>query len=353
MNLISKEFLATKLDRKGVLILSEMAGAANELGEAIIVNPNNKEEVARSLKDALEMSEDEQIERNWTMQMRLQRYDIGLWASDFLTGLTNVKCVQNQLRAKRLTGKMKKKLVADYRKSVNRLILLDHDGTLVPFTTEPEQARPDRRLLRWLSALGDNRQNELVIVSGRARDVLDRWFGGLGIGLIAEHGVWLARKPGKWEMLETITNDWKDKVRPILELHVDRTPNTFIEEKDYSLAWHYRKADIELAKIRARELKDAVLQHAANLNLGVLEGSKVIEVKNAGINKGQAARRWLSKRKWDFVLAIGDDWTDENTFAELPESAYSIKVGWAPTRARFNVDSVVDARQLLQELVGG
>lgn len=353
MNLISKEFLATKTDRTGVLILSEMAGAANELGEAIIVNPNNKEEVAKSLKEALEMSEDEQIERNWIMQMRLKRYDVRRWAHDFLDTLSNIKKVQTELRGKKLTDGMKNRLLRDYRKSAKRLLLLDYDGTLVPFGEKPEKVRPDDALLEQLESLIRTPKNEVVIISGRDKDTLEKWFNILNIGLMAEHGVWLREKGGDWEMVEPLRNDWKEDIRPILELYVDRTPGSFIEEKEFSLVWHYRKADLELATVRARELKDALLQLIANLNLGVLEGSKVLEIKNAGINKGLAALRWLSKKRWNFILAIGDDWTDEDTFTVLPESAYSIKVGWGCTRAKFNVDSVLNVRSLLGELLGG
>jgi len=353
MNLIAKEFIATKTDKRGVLILSEMAGAANELGEAIIVNPNNKEEVANSLKEALEMSEDEQIERNWIMQMRLKRYDVARWANDFMERLSSVKKVQSELCAKRLTHGMRLKLLNDYFRNRERLILLDYDGTLVPFGEKPEKVKPDDQVLWLLESLSRDPKNEVVVISGRDRNTLEKWFSDLNIGLMAEHGVWIKEKGGYWELAKPLRNDWKDEIKPILELFVDRTPGSFIEEKEFSLVWHYRKADLELAEARARELKDALLNLTANLDLGVLEGSRVIEIRNAGINKGQAALRWLSKKKWGFILAIGDDWTDEDTFAVLSESAYSIKVGLTPSRARFNLDSVSDVRSLLRELVGG
>jgi len=352
MNLIAKEFLAAKTDRIGVLILSEMAGAANELGEAIIVNPNNKEEVAKSLKEALEMSEDEQIGRNWTMQMRLRRYDVTRWAHDFMDTLSSIKKVQAELRGKNLGDGMKMKVLRQYRRARKRLLLLDYDGTLIQFGEKPEKAKPDDELLDTLQALVRISKNEVVIISGRDKDTLEKWFNILNVGLMAEHGVWLKEKKGSWEMLEPLRNDWKEDIRPILELYVDRTPGSFIEEKEFSLVWHYRKADLELATIRARELKDALLQLTANLNLGILEGSRVIEVKNAGINKGHGAVHWLSKKRWDFIVAVGDDWTDEDTFSVLPESAYSIKVGPGTSRARFTVDSVTRVRSLLKEFVG-
>ena len=351
MNLIAKEFVATKADGKGVLILSEMAGASKELGEAIIVNPNNQEEIAQALKVALIMPEEEQIERNRIMQKRLQRYNVVRWGTDFIDALSSIKKIQVELSVRKLTSETQKKLTRSYSESDNNIILLDYDGTLVPFAEKPQKAKPDEELLSLLNALGKDTKNEVVIISGRDRDTLDKWFGNQKISLIAEHGVWIKDRGKPWETIEPLRDDWKEQMRPVLEWYEDRTPGSFIEEKDFSLVWHYRKVDPKLASIRAGELKDALLQLTANLNLGVLEGSKIIEIKSVGINKGRAVLHWLSKTAWDFILAIGDDWTDEDLFAVLPESAYSIKVGMSPSKAKFNLDSVTDVRLLLKQLV--
>lgn len=352
MNLIAKEFIASKRDGRGVLVLSEMTGAAKELGEAIMVNPNNREQVAEALKEALEMPEEDQIERNRIMQIRLQRYDVIRWANEFVDKLLETKKAQRELGQRRLTQQMRNSLIDHYLKSKRRLILLDYDGTLIPFVVRPERARPDERLLELLRLLSHEPKNEVVIISGRDKATLENWFGSLNMGLVAEHGVWIKERGGNWEMIEPLKNDWKEEIRPILEIYVDRTPGAFIEEKEFSLVWHYRMADPELGEVRARELKDALLQLTVNLNLGVLEGNKVIEIKNIGINKGRAALRWIKKEKWGFILAIGDDWTDDDVFAVLPELAYSIKVGLGPSRARFNLDSIMDIRLLLEELGG-
>ena len=350
MNLIAKEFLATKTDRRGVLILSEMAGASKELGEAIIVNPNNQEEIARAINEALIMPEEEQIERNRTMQKRLQRYNVVRWGTDFMDALSGVKKIQLRLEVRKLTEETQKKLIKAYSLSDNNIILLDYDGTLVPFAEKPQKAKPDDELLSMLNVLGEKAKNEVIIISGRDKETLDKWFGHRKLCLIAEHGVWIKDRGKPWETIEPLRDDWKEQMRPVLEWYEDRTPGSFIEEKDFSLVWHYRKADPELASVRARELKDELLQLTANLNLGVLEGSKIIEIKSVGINKGRAALHWLSKGDWGFVLGIGDDWTDEDLFAILPESAYSIKVGHSPSKAKFNVDSVWEVRSLIKEL---
>jgi len=353
MNLVAKEYTTTKTDGKGVLILSETAGAAQELGEAIIINANNQEEIAQALAKALEMPEQEQIERNRIMQKRLRRYDVVQWANEFMDKLLYTKKLQQEMEEKSLTSEMQRKLASDFQESGKALLLLDYDGTLVPFAPKPAEAMPGANLLRLLEKLAKNPRTEVVLISGRDKDTLEGWFGGLNVGLVAEHGVWIKEKGGEWETIETLTSEWKEEVHPILESWVDRTPGSFIEEKEFSLVWHYRKSNPRLGELRARELMNNLSDITANLNLQVLEGSKVVELKNTDINKGRAALRWTSREKWDFILAIGDDWTDEDTFKALPSTAWSIKVGFGNSAARFSLSSPSKATSLLRKLVGG
>jgi trehalose 6-phosphate synthase/phosphatase len=351
MNLIAKEYLATKTDGRGVLILSETAGAAKELGEAITINVNNQEEIAIALEEALAMPEEEQIERNKIMQKRLQHHTVMRWAEEFVDRLHHVRKLQEGIKAKALTQKKKTKLVSKFQKSRRRLILLDYDGTLTPFARTPEKARPTNELLSLLEELAESPKNELVITAGRDKKTMEEWFGGLNVGLIAEHGA-LAKEKGRgWEMVETLTSNWKEEVRPILDLYVHRTPGSFIEEKRFSLAWHYRKAEPNIGDLRARELVNDLLNLTANLNLQVLENNKVVEVKNAGVNKGRAALPWISKEEWDFILATGDDSTDEDVFKVLPAIAWSIKVRFSVSSAKFNLNYTSQVRALLKEMI--
>jgi len=353
MNLVSKEYTTTKIDGKGVLILSETAGAAQELGEAIIINANNQEEIAQALAKALEMPEQEQIRRNRIMQKRLRRYDVLRWADEFTDKLLYTKQLQREMEEKILSYELKEKLASDFQKSTKALLLLDYDGTLVPFSPKPFDAMPGASLLRLLKKLTRNPGNEVVLISGRDKDTLGNWFGGLNVGLVAEHGVWIKEKGGTWETIEDLTSEWKEKVYPILESWVDRTPGSFIEEKEFSLVWHYRKADPKLGELRARELINNLSSITSNLNLHLLEGSKVVEVKNTDINKGRAALRWILREEWDFILALGDDWTDEDTFKVLPSTAWSIKVGFGATVARFSLSSPHKTTSLLRKMVRG
>ena len=350
MNLVAKEFIAAKTDGKGVLILSEMAGAASELGEAVIVNANNKSAIIAAIKEALEMPAEEQVERNRLMQDRLRRYNITRWARDFMESLADTKRAQERLSVSRLSNAGRQNLLADYQKAQKRLFLLDYDGTLLGFVGRPDKASPDEKLLALLRDLAKEPRNELVIISGRDRQTLSRWLGELDVSLIAEHGARIKAKDGDWRTIEPLENKWKDTIRPILELYADRTPGSSIEEKDFSLVWHFRRSDPELAYLRSQELKGAVLNLTANLDVGVFEGSKILEVKNISVSKGLAARVWLKKQQWDFILAVGDDYTDEDLFSALPDKAYSIKIGPGVSKARFNLDTVNNFRDLLGEM---
>jgi trehalose 6-phosphate synthase/phosphatase len=351
MNLIAKEYLASRSDGTGVLILSEVAGAAGELGESIIVNPNDLEEVVAGLKKALEMSEHEQVNRNQIMRQRLARYDVVRWASDFLKKLHSIRESQAKSDSKLFSRTMTDDFVKDYQNASNRLILLDYDGTLVPFVMRLEDARPGKELLDALNRLSRTSSVDLVVASGRDRKTLDRWLGQLSIGLIAENGIWMKKSGNGWRVTTQLTPNWKPQIFPILEVFMDRLPGAFIEEKEYSLVWHYRKADPESGSILAKELADYLINITANMNLQVTQGSKIIEIGNAGISKGVAAGFWLSEKKYDSILAIGDDMTDEDLFKALPESAYTIKVGTSQSHARLYVESYLEVLTLLNRLV--
>jgi trehalose 6-phosphate synthase/phosphatase len=193
-----------------------------------------------------------------------------------------------------------------------------------------------------------------VIISGRDKETLGRWFPAeeWNIDIVAEHGVWFREPGGDWNMIEQINKEWMESIRPILEFYVDRTPRSFIETKNYSLVWHYRDTDPDLGSQRSWELKDELKALVANLNLEIMDGDKVIEIKNSGINKGRASLIKIGDIEYDYMLAIGDDWTDEYTFDSLPDKAYTIKVGTKTTKADYYVEGVRDVRKILVELAG-
>ncbi len=349
---MAKEYIASRVNQTGVMIISEMAGVSKEMGEAININPNNESEIAEAIYNALNMPVEEQQERMKILQKRISRYDVFKWAGEFVKALRKVEGIQKNYLAKLVTPNIRKELKDKYMKAKKRAIFLDYDGTLVSFKNDPQAATPDNPLHEILDKLENDKKNTITIISGRDRETLDKWLGKHHVNLIVEHGVWLKNNGQDWTMLDNINSNWKPMIRPLMETYVDRTPGTFIEEKNYSLVWHYRKAEPEQGELRANEIKDELRNMIANYNLEIMEGNKVIEVKTGGINKGVAALRFLKDQKFDFVMAIGDDWTDEYMFRELPKSAVTIAVGLKNTAASYKVESVNSVRSLLKVLAG-
>ncbi|MCF8714765.1 bifunctional alpha,alpha-trehalose-phosphate synthase (UDP-forming)/trehalose-phosphatase [Joostella atrarenae] len=351
MNLVAKEYIATRTKQDGVLILSEMAGASKEMNEALLINPNNFEEIADAIKQALIMPVEEQIARNKILQERLERYSVEKWAHEFMKSLNATKNLGQVIVAERLKNTLQEQMISEYKDAESSLILLDYDGTLAGFQDNPKNAKPDEDLFKLLDQLNNKPNTDMVIISGRDKETFEDWFANKDYSLITDHGVWLKKKSTDWEPLERLKSDWMENIRPILETFVDRTPGTFIEEKKYSLAWHYRKADPELAQIRTMELNTVLTSLISNNDLTVLQGNKVIEIKSSSVNKGRAVSRLLATKGYDFIFTIGDDWTDEYMFEEVPEGSYTVKVGFKKTKAKYYVKDTFEVRDVLKKFI--
>jgi trehalose 6-phosphate synthase/phosphatase len=350
MNLVAKEYIASKNDiGKGVLILSEMTGAATELSDAILVNPHDTYDIVKAIKTALIMPEQEQALRLKNMQAGLKKYAVDYWAANFLKELDRHLHNRRQFHINKLEESIKTVIFDAYQHSKKRLIILDYDGTLMPFHVDPLAVFPDTDLIDLLLRLNADPNNRMVINSGRDKHTLEDWLGNLGIDLAAEHGVWL-KDSTEWRRTPGLSSDWKNDVRAALENIVERTPGSFIEEKEFSIAWHYRQIDKDLGEKRLREFRDVLLYLTANTELHVLEGNKVVEVKHAGVTKGKATLNWLQMDDWDFILAIGDDKTDEDMFRVLPPEAFSVKIGMENSEAKYHLVNTLDVRDFLTQL---
>ncbi|QCR22784.1 bifunctional alpha,alpha-trehalose-phosphate synthase (UDP-forming)/trehalose-phosphatase [Pontibacter sp. SGAir0037] len=351
MNLVCKEYVASKLDQKGVLILSEMAGASKELSEAMLINPNDINQLVEALRQALTMPEEQQKLSMSHMQDSLKRYNIHHWVSMFMDRLSYVKIKQMSMATSYLDEATFHELRDSYDTASTRLFFLEYDGALVDFKSKPLMARPDEELMALLEKLSSNPRNKVVVVSSRDKDNMQDWLGHLKIDIIAEHGVWVKQSDTGWQTMLSLMDDWKRDIRLIMDLYVDRTPGSFIEEKDYALVWHYRRVETGLGELRARELVSHLNFLASNSNLQVLDGQMAVEIKANEINKGRATSRWLNMYPHDFVLAIGDDWGDEEIFKSMPREAYTVKIGNAYSVAKYHLDTCSEARKLLGRLV--
>lgn len=350
MNLVSKEFIASRRDDDGVLILSEMAGASKELTEALIVNPNNLGEMYRAIIQALEMPLEEQQTRMRSLKAVVKKFDINHWVKIFMDKLHEVKLQEVSRQTKHVGETLTKVFVDKKAEADSSLFFLDYDGTLTGFSSDINKVSPDEELLSILNNLDKKKNTSIVIISGRDHETLEKWFGHLPFDMIAEHGAWVKSQQTGWTSLAGLSDKWKKKVRLMLEVYSDRTPGSFIEEKKYSLVWHYRKVEAGLGEMRANELISNLRYLLRGKRLQVMPGNKVVEIKNSDINKGKAALAYLYHHKSDFVIAFGDDHTDEDIFTALPDNAYTVKVGGSKSAAKYYLRNVDEVRGLLKKL---
>lgn len=350
MNLVAKEYVAVKGDNPGVLILSEMAGAAAELQSSILINPNDIKQIENAILQALNMPCSEQIRRIKKMQVTLSKYTVKKWASDFVNNLLTVYDKNRVLNHKEINDS-NIKLISDlFRNASHRLLLFDYDGTLVGFKEDPEEAFPDEEILEFLYRLISDNKNYVVIISGRDKATLEKWFGNLNIVLVAEHGA-ATKENGIWQELIQKVN-WDDEIISILNEFVDKTLGSHLEIKKTALVWHFRNVDEGLAVLREQQLINTLISPCNRCGLQIMRGNKILEIKSPVCSKGIEIKRLLENRQYDFILAIGDDVTDEDMFRALPDNAFSIKVGTISYGAKYNIPLQKDVFPFLHTIFG-
>lgn len=353
MNLVAKEFIASKPKNDGVLILSETAGAAQELTDALLVNPKKRSTMVSALQKAVGMPKKELRQRLGTMHQQIATHTVQSWAKTFMGTLQKpVPGTPGLRRTRPLSREREQDLIDSFRAAQQRVILLDYDGVLSPFADKPEDAKPTKAVVNMLRRLSAQTRLSVALVSGRNKDDLQAWFGDLPLTLIAEHGAFIRKFGHKnWRSTTTSSDDWKNEVELQMEKYAALTPGAFVEMKHHSAVWHYRKATPYHAQKYLIILKRVLAKTAKKYGLEVRSGNKILEVKPSGINKGSAALSQLTGNP-DFVLAIGDDYTDEDMFTVLPVTAYTVKVGRGFSEARYRVSNVERVHALLRKLAG-
>lgn len=350
MNLVAKEYLACKRDGNGVLILSEMAGAAIELQDAVIINPNDTDEIEKSILKALTMSQEEKAKRLGKMQKHISRHNVKKWANDFVKELQSIK-FQNKEILQKIVGKRQlTEIKNQYDSSHARLLLLDYDGTLSPFVKNPKDAKPTAELLKLLKEIAADKKNRVVINSGRNHEILDEWFNDLDIDFAAEHGAFY-KEDGIWYKNLEEKIKWDDEIIDIIEHTIEKTPRSKMEVKNTALVWHFREVDVWLAELREKQLINALIGPCSRLNLQIVPGNKIVEIKPFDFNKGSEVSRLLSQKDYDFTLAIGDDTTDEDMFHALPKNGVSIKVGGFSPAAKYRIPHQSSVIPFLKKLI--
>ncbi len=351
MNLVAKEYLACQRDHSGPLILSEFAGAAEELFHALLVNPYDAQAVADSVTRALAMPPEEKRARNEPMRARIKEHDAQHWAASFIEELARLQPdtpVPESTDLSAACAELARTLADGGRVG----IFLDYDGTLREIVRDPAAATPDGELLALLESLAARPGIDVTVISGRSADDLQKMFGDRPFGLIAEHGA-SERAPGsgEWQALDARTgDDWKEQVRPILRLATGATPGSFVEEKRTSLVWHYRASDPEFGAWKANQLVDELGAVMSNDPVQVRHGKKIVEIVSTRVNKGLAVANILAAKCYAGVVCAGDDQTDESMFALEAPGLVTIKVGDGATQASNRLPTPAALRRFLGRL---
>jgi trehalose 6-phosphate synthase/phosphatase len=351
MNLVAKEYVACHRGSDGALLLSEFAGAAAEMGEAFLVNPYDEERTASVLERILELPVEERQDRMALLYRRIQRNNVFRWADRFLLMLAASS--DHVARTDRPEDLPVADAVEAFRAATSRLLLLDYDGTLVPYAARPREAIPPAHVLSLLTSLAGEPGTTLALVSGRSRFDLETWFGRIDqLWLVAEHGAAVRPPGGAWELVRGgPPPEWKKKVLPLLEHYLDRTPGSLIEEKEFALVWHHRLADPEFGEWLANELVATLDEMLADSELQAIRGQKTVEVRLVWANKGSVVDRLEAEnRDATFRLAMGDDRTDEDLFERLRDRAWTVRVGEGPSTARYSVRTPAEVCSFLGKL---
>lgn len=341
MNTTSLEYIVCQQTNHSPLILSEFSGTAGTLPSAIHINPWDLVGVAGAIDKALQMPAEQRKEQHLKLYKHVITNTVATWSRQFLNRLlTNLSSFDQSVATPALD---RAKLVKQYRKARRRLFMFDYDGTLTPIVKDPQAAIPSDRVLRTLKSLSADPRNAVWIISGRDQAFLDEWMGHIPeLGLSAEHGCFIRQpRSDDWENLAEQTNmGWQKEVIEVFQHYTERTQGSFIERKRVALTWHYRRADPEYGAFQARECRKALEDTVAKRwDVEVMAGKANLEVRPTFVNKGFIATRLVNEygsgpgKAPEFVLCLGDDFTDEDMFralknSDLPQDhVYSVTVG--------------------------
>ncbi len=352
LNLVAKEYVASRFEDDGVLILGESTGASWELGEALRVNPFDTSDLVRNLELALTMPIAEQVARMRPMRQRVRSTTVEDWARACIQAIHHSH--QTSPAPQFFSSSTQQQVCTSWaQENHQRTVFCDYDGTLREFTGTPGEAVPTAEILQLLGDLCALPKVQAWVVSGRPADLLAHWLPIPGLGLVAEHGAFY-RPPHAVDFVPLFTSpqlSWREEALAILQEFTARVPGSRIEEKEVGIAWHYRESDPILGAWQAKELFQHLAEMFMEQGVQVMRGSRVLEVRPAGIHKGNALQTILSEVEHSgFVLAAGDDHTDESMFRALPDSGWSLLIGNRPSKAKLRLDSPAEFRSFLRQL---
>lgn len=323
MNLVAKEYVASQVDGQGVLILSEFAGAAEELEGGLLVNPYDLEAFSDSIRQALIMRPEEKRARMTSLRRQVREHDIRAWTRDVLGRAQSIHDLkQRECRPwHACRDEMRSRLG---QRDV--FLFLDFDGTLAPIVETPDRAVLSPLLRSVLEGL--QRLTSLAVVSGRALADLRSRVGVEGIVYAGNHGaeVWLDGSFVRADGAERTRGALQDLLGS-LHSRLDPIPGVLIEDKGITASVHFRQVEPLHEGDVLRLFWETVRGYETSFRFTT--GKKVLEIRPKDAwNKGQVVARIMELRGRGMLpIYIGDDTTDEDAYRAIKGCGISVSIG--------------------------
>ncbi len=358
MNLVAKEYVAAQVENDGVLVLSELAGAADDLQEALLVNPFDIDAVAETLHRALTMPEDERRARMSALRDRVRANDVHAWVGRFLAEAEGAWGPSRQ-DASSSADVARRRLAPWLAQRPTVALVLDYDGTLSPLACRPEEARLADAARDLLADAARTPNLDIAIVSGRRLEDVRELVGVPGLTYVGDHGFCIEGPGVAYRHPEAAR--WADAVEAAAaELEAVALPGARVERKACTLAYHLRQVADDRVAAAARLALRIVRRH----RLAAVVGHRVVEGRpSLDWHKGRAVLHVLLHRHgadWPSrvrALYVGDDLTDEDAFRSLLGIGRSIRVGASanghPSGADLHLPDPDAVLQLLRWLASG
>ncbi len=345
MNLVAKEYVASRYDDDGVLLLSEFTGASDELRQAILVNPHDIEGLKDAMVEATKLSKRERARRMRVLRKRVKENDVANWSATFLETLTGVgkiaPGVPDGLRS----------AVAKLAEAPRLLVALDFDGTLAPIVDRPEDARSTARARDAIERMSEHEDTRVALVSGRALDSLKEVASPPVAALLSgSHGVELQLDSGGDVTIDLREGELTrlEHLIEIVEQAASAADGAWVERKPAGIALHTRKLGAGAGAALQRSAREMVEQELPGL--ATRSGKNVLEFAVRASDKGEALVRLRQHAGADAVIYVGDDITDEDAFAVLEGVDVGVKVGQGKSLAAYRLNGPDDVAELLELL---
>ena len=302
MNLVAKEFVATREDEDGTLVLSELTGAASELPEALMVNPYSVDEIVTAMTRALEMDSEERRSRMLAMRRRTKGHTVHSWADRFTSHVQEAAsgCLHRPAAA---AGRVR----TSVEHGTHVSLVLPFEGVLVHDVRDAWRAGPDQELLSLLRELTARKGVAVHLLSGFDHQAMDSWFDLVPAVIWAEHGLWRREAEGRrWRRTQWTTSEWLEDVSELLGQFVASTPGAYTESRPNTLVWNYHRADATLARSHAQTLVSLLLDAADALGYEVIDSPGQVEIRADGLSLPRTVQKIVDLHPSHQLLFVGD-----------------------------------------------